>query len=379
MATNRAVWLSSFSSPAQVIDLPVPQAGPGSAVVQVLATYIPPYTKGIRDGTLNKFFNLCLPLVPNPSHVGRVHATGPDAVSIGPGDLVYFCPLIKARDDPAVSIVQGHHGGDGPRGQKLMQGEWRDGALQQYQKVPLEGLFVLSETRLCRDLGYEPFELQDIPLHYMAYGALVEAGQLRPGDTVIIGPATGAFSASAVELALLLGATVVALGRSRDKLERLGRVLGASADTRYRYVVMTGDVDVDARAILAATPDGGGAEMYNDWSSSTLHDPPYFDAAFPALKNRGKVVLSGGPSGVIHVPAGAAMYKDIQIIGKLMASRESIEATIRLITSGLLKVGRKGGAEVHTFRLEEHRQAEEYAVQHGDWKNYTYVLPNSGS
>lgn len=372
--TNRAVWLSSYTSPAQIVELPMPAAGPGSAVVQVIGTYIPPYTREIHNGTLS-LFNLFLPLVPNPSHIGRVCSTGPDAVKLKPGDLVFFSPWIKARDDRTVSIIQGHHGGEGPKGLKLMQGEWRDGSLQQYQKVPLEGLFLLNETRLCGELGYRPVELQDITLHSMAYAALIEAGKMKAGDTVIIGPSTGTFSATAVELALLLGANVVALGRNKEGLGRLANQLGDP--DRLQLVVMTGNAEKDTAAILNATPDGEGAEVFNDWSSSTLQTAPYFLAAFGAVKMDGRVVLSGAPSANVAFPYTLAMHKNISVVGKMMSSCEAVEATIKLITSGILKVGEKGGAKVTTFSLEDHLEAEEYAANHGSWKNYTYVMPNS--
>ncbi|KAH6699708.1 hypothetical protein BKA61DRAFT_582882 [Leptodontidium sp. MPI-SDFR-AT-0119] len=342
--TNRGVWLSSYSTPAKVIDLPMPQAGPGSAVIKVLASLITPFSKYIHDGSL-AVYNLTLPLVPNPGNIGRVHSAGPDSVYLKPGDLVYFNPWIKARDDPT-----------------------------QYQKVPLEGLFVLDEARLCGELGYQLAELKEIALQSMVYAALVEAGSLQAGDTVIIGPATGTFSSIAVEVALILGANVIALGRSKEKLGHLWQTLGNP--DRLKYVVMTGNNDVDFAAILKATPNGAGAEIFNDWSSGSLHSPPYFSAAFRAVKQDGRVVLSGAPSGNIEIPYTLAMHKNIKIQGKLMANRGAIESTIKLITSGVLKVGRKGGAEVSIFNIEQFGEAEDFAAKHGGWKNYTYITPN---
>lgn len=184
---NRALWLSSFDKPLELIDLPVPTATPGSAVVKVLNTVLFPYAEEIHEGKLT-VFNLQLPLVPHPSQIGRIHAVGPDAVTAKLGDLVFFSAPISARDDPEVSIIQGHHGGEGPRGHALMQGEWRDGALQQYQKVPLENVFILDEGRLCGQLGYTPADLHEISFYGMATGSLCEAAGLRAGETVLIGP-----------------------------------------------------------------------------------------------------------------------------------------------------------------------------------------------
>ncbi|KEF62895.1 uncharacterized protein A1O9_00869 [Exophiala aquamarina CBS 119918] len=371
---NRGLWLESHAEHPKLVDLPVPKAGAGSVVVRVLATWLPPYTAGIHDGTLS-VFNLFLPLVPNPSNVGRIHEIGPDAVSLKVGDLVYTTAWIKARDDPEITILQGHHGGEGPGGAKLMQGEWRDGAMQQFQKVPLENVFVLDETRLCHELGYSAAELMELPVHTMAYGALCEAGNLQPGETVIIGPATGTFGPASVELALASGANVVALGRNKAKLEGLKEQL--HDHSRLRCVVMTGDVKEDADAIIDATPSKRGAELFNDWSSATLMDPPYLQAAIRALKSEGRVVLSGAPSGNINAPYAYTMHKNIRIIGKMMCDRRGIQSTIELISSGYFKVGSKAGAVTSTFTLDQHDEAFRYAAEKGGWKNYTFMTPNS--
>jgi NADPH2:quinone reductase len=52
-----------------------------------------------------------------------------------------------------------------------------------------------------------------------AYHCLVTRGQLRAGETVLIHGATGATGLAAVQLAKLVGATVIATGRSPAKLE----------------------------------------------------------------------------------------------------------------------------------------------------------------
>ncbi|KAK5064359.1 hypothetical protein LTR84_000192 [Exophiala bonariae] len=371
--TNRAIWLTTYSSPPEVTTLPVPQPGPGSAVIRVLSTWVPPYTKFIHDGSL-KVFNLHLPLVPNPSNIGYIHAVGPDAVKLKAGDLVYYNPWIKARDDPDINIIQGHHGGEGPGGAKLMQGEWRDGSMQQYQKVPLEKVFKLNEPRLCGVLGYKAAELQEFALQTMVVGALCEAARLQAGETIVIGPATGTFGPASVELALLLGANVIALGRSESKLEELRQQLGDP--NRLQVVVMTGDEEVDSDAILAATPNGQGAEVFNDWTSGGLKTPPFFTAAFKTLKSEGRIILSGAPSGNVTFPYAYAMHKNLRIIGKIMVEREGIESTIRMVESGFLKMGRMAGAKTAFFPLDQHHEAVEYALKHGGYKNYTFVTPN---
>ncbi|KAH7050069.1 hypothetical protein B0J12DRAFT_86857 [Macrophomina phaseolina] len=371
--TNRALWLSSFTSPLKLIDLPVPEATAGSVVVKVLNTVIPPYTESIHNGEL-AVFNLKLPLVPHPSHIGRVHAVGSDAVLLKPGDLIYFSAPITARDDPDVNIIQGHHGGEHASSIRLMQGEWRDGALQQYQKIPLENAYLLDEQRLCHELGYTPADLHELSFYSIGVGALLEGAALRAGETIIIGPTTGTFGGISCELALAMGAgRVIALGRNGEKLARLRKQLGG--DERLRTVVMTGDVEADAKALREATPSGRGAEVYNDWASGHCEGSPFWDAAIRAVRPEGRIVLSGAPRGSINVPYTLIMHQNIKIIGKVVVGRPGIEAAIQMVNSSLIKLGKRGRATHAVFKLEEHEKAFREAKK-GGFKVYTDIAPN---
>ncbi|SPN96508.1 related to ADH3 - alcohol dehydrogenase III [Cephalotrichum gorgonifer] len=370
---NQALWLSSFDKPLELIELPVPDATPGSAVVQVLNTVVFPYADDIHQGRL-PVFNLSLPLVPHPSHIGRVQAVGSDAVFAKPGDLIFFSAPVFARDDPNVSIIQGHHGGEGPQGRKLMQGEWRDGALQQYQKVPLENIYVLNEERLCRQLGYTPADLHEISFYSIAAGALCEAAQLQAGETICLGPATGTYGGITSDLALSLGANVIAIGRNEDNLARLAKQLGNPE--RFSYVVMTGDDKADAAAIRKATPDGRGVEVYNDWASGSLIGSPYFSAAIQTVRPEGRVVLSGAPSGTIALPYTLIMHQNIKIIGKVIVSRSGIDMIIRMVTLGLLKLGKHGGSTHSVYSLDQHHAAFQEAKEKSGFRVYTDIAPN---
>lgn len=107
-------------------------------MIRPLATTIAPYTKVLHKGKLPQL-NLRPPLVPNPSSVARVRAVGSGAIQLKLGDLVYVDSTVHARDNPQAVIMQGRGGGDTELDIRLMQqGSWRDGSLQQYQRVPLE-------------------------------------------------------------------------------------------------------------------------------------------------------------------------------------------------------------------------------------------------
>ncbi|KAI9146899.1 alcohol dehydrogenase [Paramyrothecium foliicola] len=370
--TNKALWLESFSSPPSVINLPRPQASPGTVVVQILATSIVPYTKVVHTGGL-PILNFELPLVPNPNGVGRVHAVGPDAVRVKVGDLVYMDSTIRGRDNPDVMIMVGHHGGDGPEGRKLMRGEWRDGSLQQYQKIPLENVYPLDEQRLTTCFGYSPEILHSIAHYSVAAGAIIEVGDVKVAETVVIGPSGGSFGGLAVEMALAVGANVIALGRSDEKLAAMKEKLGFPP--RLSTVAMTGNDEADTAAILRLTPNGAGADMYSDWTPGGMEQQPYLLPAAKALKRNSRIVLSGGSLGPINIPYALVLHKNIKVLGQWMCERKTLERLIQMIEQGHVKIGAESGTELAVFSLDQHHEAVEHAAAHGAWRNYTVVNP----
>jgi NADPH:quinone reductase-like Zn-dependent oxidoreductase len=106
-----------------------------------------------------------------------------------------------------------------------------------------------------------------------AYGALVEVGGMRPGDTVVLTAASSSVGVAAIQVAERVGATAIALTRTAAKKEALLRQ--GAAD-----VIVTESEDVVER-VLAAT-GGRGAEFV-------------FDAvAGPGVADLAKVVADDG-------------------------------------------------------------------------------------
>ncbi|KAF2847235.1 hypothetical protein T440DRAFT_521012 [Plenodomus tracheiphilus IPT5] len=194
--------------------------------------------------------------------------------------------------------MQAHHGGDGEESHRKLMKEWRDGALQQYYSVPLENVFVLNETRLLKELKYTPAELTATIVYMVAAGALIEAANIKIGETVVIGPSGGSFGGAAIEVALAMGANVVALGRNEEKLMTMKERLGKP--DRLQFVAMTGHVDKDSAAIRKATPGGAGFEVYTDWTPGEDVEPLYLPAAALAIKGNGRIVMSGSASGTLY-------------------------------------------------------------------------------
>lgn len=106
-----------------------------------------------------------------------------------------------------------------------------------------------------------------------AYGALVEVGGMRAGDTVVLTAASSSVGLAAIQIARRVGAVPIATTRTRAKKERL-RKAGAAE------VIVTDEEDVVER-VLGLTA-GRGAEFV-------------FDAvAGPGVVDLAKVVAPGG-------------------------------------------------------------------------------------
>jgi NADPH:quinone reductase len=164
------------------------------------------------------------PYTPGLEYAGEVAWVGDDVRDVSVGDRVIADGFLT-----------------GPRSQGKHQ---RYGGFATWAVAPVEAVMplpdVLTFDQGCNLLGnYET-----------AYHCLVVRGRLRAGETVLIHGASGATGLAAVHVAKHLGATVIATGRSEDKLTQV-RAQGADhtvrSDSRFRDQVkaLTGGRGVD--------------------------------------------------------------------------------------------------------------------------------------
>ncbi|GAA2280604.1 zinc-dependent alcohol dehydrogenase family protein [Actinomadura luteofluorescens] len=137
-----------------------------------------------------------------------------------------------------------------------------------------ERAIVPAASVLPRPEGLGAIEGAAVWMPYLtAYGALVEVGGMRPGDTVVLNAASSSVGLAAVHVADRIGATPIALTRTAAKKEALLKEGAAE-------VIVTGSDDVAGR-VLAAT-GGRGAEFV-------------FDAvAGPGVTDLARLVAPGG-------------------------------------------------------------------------------------
>lgn len=134
------------------------------------------------------------------------------------------------------------------------------------------------------------------------YHALIDCGQLAPGENVVLLGAAGGLGLCAIQIAKAVGARVIAVASTPEKREKC---LKNGADE-----VLEPDVAKLRNNILALT-NGLGADVILDIVGGDITD-----AALRAIRPYGRFVIAGYASG--HVPAIKAnliLLKQARVIG----------------------------------------------------------------
>jgi NADPH2:quinone reductase len=150
------------------------------------------------------------------------------------------------------------------------------------------------------------FALDDAAAFAFTYGtsqhALIDRGQLRAGETVLVLGAAGGVGSAAVQIAKAAGARVIA-GVSSEEKAALCRAIGADETVDYTRE--------NLRERLKALTDGRGVDV--------VYDPVGGELAEPALRSiawRGRYLVVGFAGGAIPaLPWNLALLKGASIVG----------------------------------------------------------------
>jgi len=210
----RAVVCSSFNGPAALAmgELPEPRPGPSDVLVQVHAVSLSYMDCLMVSGQYQ--MRPALPFAPGTDAAGVVVATGNAVTRFRPGDRIACGDFFGAFAE------------------RIAVDEWQG-------------------TRIPDALS---FEVASTVRH--AYGtawyALVERAHLRAGETVLVTGAAGGTGLASVDLAVHLGAKVIA-GIGDDEKAEIVRRYGAAAVLNYRRE--------DVRAKIKQFTDGRGVDV----------------------------------------------------------------------------------------------------------------------
>ena len=358
LAAMKAAVLEAFGSPLVLQDVAEPVLGTGEVIVDVAAVSVLAYAGDIFSG--KRGYLLSPPVIPGAGAVGRVRALGPDATSLAVGDWVFCDPTVRSRDNAGAPtiVLQGITAGD-ERGLKL-QKYFGDGAWAERVRVPTENAIAIGSIAEDKAPVWAMLGRSLVP-----YGGFV-AADLRPGETVVVNGATGAFGSAGVAVALAMGAgCVIATGRNGAALEELSRRFGA----RVRPVRMVVDEEKDRASIVGAAE--GPIDLVLDLMPPAAV-PAQVTAALMTVRPSGRVVLMGGVRQDIHFPYAWLMRSGITLRGQWMYARESVGRLIALVRSGLLDLE---ATAVTRFSLEDVNEAVAHAAAHAGAFEATVICP----
>ncbi|MEN6627240.1 MAG: zinc-binding alcohol dehydrogenase family protein [Candidatus Sumerlaeia bacterium] len=279
----------------QMEESPVPEPGPGEALVRVAYAALNPADKYLVGGKYPR------PGKP-PFAVGRdgsgfIEKAG-EGSRFKPGDAV-----VLLRSEIGVQ---------------------RDGTLAQYVVVPEVSLAPLPAGWSMQEGAAGPLVL------LTAWQALVGEGRLQAGNTVLITGASGGVGTASLMLAKSLGARVVALSRSDHKRARL---LELGADFAFD------PDDPDLVKGVQSALDGGRCDVVVENLGG-----PYLQKSIFLTGFKGRICVVGLLAGLkSEIEIGTFIFKRIHIIGIAMGAQtaeESQEAWGRIVST-LAQSGRR--------------------------------------
>jgi NADPH:quinone reductase-like Zn-dependent oxidoreductase len=247
----RAVGVEDFGGPAalQVFEVAEPHAGPGELRIRVRAATVNPTDTGLRAGWYGPRLNdQQPPYIPGMDAAGVIDEVGDGSTTVDgtPWQL----------GDEVMAIV--------------LPTEPRKGAYAEQIVVP-----AASVARLPK--GTDAVAASGLPMNGLTARVALDELGLRPGQTIAVTGAAGAFGGYIVQLAKADGLRVIADASEAD--EQLVRDLGADdvvrrgddvAD-RIRALVPEGvdglaDGAVQSELVVDAIADGGGMAVVRGWN-----------------------------------------------------------------------------------------------------------------
>lgn len=247
-------------------DWPTPTPGPGEVAVAARAIGVNYPDLLVVAGQYQLLPPF--PFVPGKELAGVVTAIGPDVTGLAPGDRV---------------LVEIEHG-----------------AFAEAVTAPATHCYKIPDA-----VSFAQAAAMGI-VYQTAWFALVERGQYRTGETVLVTGAGGGIGMAAVQIAKAMGATVIA-GASRPERAALARAAGAD------HVVDLGQANLreTLRADVRAATAGRMVDIVLDAVGGDV-----FDAALRALAWCGRMVVIGFAAGRIpEVKAGYLLVKNIAVAG----------------------------------------------------------------
>lgn len=289
-----------------LVDIPVPQPGPGEALVKVRASGVNFIDVYYREGR----YKTGLPFVNGQEGAGVVERIGPGVSDVRPGDSVAWSSVL--------------------------------GSYAEYSAVPADKLVKVPDGM---DLKLAAaVMLQGMTAHYLSHSTFA----LKKGDTALVHAAAGGVGQLLTQMAAQTGARVIATVSTPEK-EKLAREAGAAEVIRYTEA----DFEVETKRLTGRR----GVDVVYDSVGRTT-----FEKSLNCLRRRGLLALFGGSSGavppfdLIELSKKGSLFVTRPTLKDYTATRDELLSrandVLRAVQAGKLKVRME-----HVYPLADAAQA----------------------
>jgi NADPH:quinone reductase len=296
----KAVVVRRYGGPEvlELLDWPEPSLDADAVLIRVYAVTVG-RTLDVEVRTRGADFGAPLPRILGSDPAGVVEAVGPEVSAFRAGDRVLctsslFCGRCAYCRAGLTNACVEHR----------VVGVHVDGGYAEYCTVP-EGSVVrvpnhvTLEQAACMGVSYP-----------VAWNLLARAGEVGPGDDVLIMGAGGGLGVAGVLVAKALGARVIAAAGADWKLERCRALLGADSAVNYERAGWAGRV-------RELSSDGLGVRV----AYENISSPELFGEALACLRPYGRLVTCGAHGGdVVPVSIRALYRRHLTITGETGAT-----------------------------------------------------------
>jgi NADPH:quinone reductase-like Zn-dependent oxidoreductase len=272
-------------------DVEKPTIRADEVLISVKASGINHLDLWVRKGVPGHKFPL--PMILGTDIAGVVAEKGELVSSVNIGDRVAVSPGYASPIGDEARSGQVHLARD-----YGVFGEHRNGGCAEFMDAPAVNLLKMPDWMSFTDAAA-------CPLVFLTAYSMLRKADLQAGETILMHAAGSGVTSAGIQIARLIGATVIATAGSDEKLEK-AKALGADHGINYR----TQDFVEETKKITGRA----GVDVIFDHIG-----PDTFAGNFKAIKWGGRIVTCGSSSGgSVELNLRALFFKRISLLGSTM-------------------------------------------------------------
>ncbi len=292
-------------------ELPEPKLLSNSVLVRVKAVALNHLDIFVRKGWPG--LSLEFPHVPGSDVAGVVERVGSEVSDLKVGEAVLVNPGLSCGHCERCLL-----GEDNLCRSYKSLGEHVRGGYAELVAVPRQNILPKPSN-----LSFE--QAACVPLTFLtAWTMLVRKAQVKPGETVLVHAAGSGVGSAGIQIAKLLGATVITTASTQEKLNR-GKELGADYLINYAQTDFLKEVKkITQRRMVDVVFEHVGTDT--------------FEKSVACLPYGGRLVTCGATTGYeAKLDLRVLFYKQISLLGSTMGSKGDLFRILELVQQGRLR------------------------------------------